>query len=177
MSEDSVVLPDEADDAWSGGLDDAGQSTARAATAGPGSAATGRPATGRPATESGTDAGTCLERDQARSKHARAQLPGPGRCHQDATRGRGPDLANNTVYATTAAAGPAVAFSLASCWTRLRSSVRQSEPHILDPSASADFSGRYGCRTTSHPSRPARLEEKGLPDLLWPERCLLSRCP
>src|SRR3712207_2947869 len=163
MSEDSVVLPDEADDAWSGGLDDAGRATARAATAGPGSAATGRPAT-----ESGTDAGTCLERDQARSKHARAQLPEPGRCHQDATRGRGPDLANNTVYATTAtaAAGPAVAFSLTSCWTRLRTSVRQSEPGILDPSASAGFSGHYGCRTTSHPSRPAMLEEKGLPDLL-----------
>src|ERR671921_1135404 len=108
-----VVLLDKAEDAWSGGLDDAGQSTARAA--GP------RPAaTGRPATESGTDAGTCLERDQARSKHARAQLPGPGRCHQDATRGRGPDLANNTVYATAAAAGAAVAFSLTSCWMRLR---------------------------------------------------------
>src|SRR5919112_2907064 len=172
MSEDSVVLPDEADDAWSGGLDDAGQSTARAATAGPGSAATGRPATGRPATESGTDAGTCLERDQARSKHARAQLPGPGRCHQDATRGWGPDLANNAVDAATAA-GPAVGSSLISCWTRLRSSVRQSESGILDPSASGGFSGRYGCRRTSHPSRPAMLEEKVLPDLLCPERCLL----
>src|SRR5215207_10102712 len=176
MLEDDGVLPDKADDAWSGGLDDAGQSTARPATAGPGSAATGRSAT-----EPGADADTCLERDQTRSKLARAQLPEPGRCHQDATRGRGPDLANNTVYATTAtaaAAGPAVAFSLTSCWMRLRTSVRQSEPGILDPpSASAGFSGRYGCRTTSHPSRPAMLEEKGLPDLLWPERCLLSRCP
>src|SRR5215212_804644 len=115
MSEDSGVLPDKADDVWSGGLDDAGQPTARAATAGPKSAATGRPAT-----ESGTDAGTCLERDQTRSKHARAQLPGPGRCHQDATRGWRPDLANNTVDAATAAAGPAVASSPTSCWTRLR---------------------------------------------------------
>src|SRR5215217_6517918 len=154
MLEDDGVLPDKADDAWSGGLDDAGQST-----------------------EPGADADTCLERDQTRSKLARAQLPGPGRGHQDATRGRGPDLADNTVYATTATAGPAVAFSLRSCWMRLRTSVRQSEPGILDPSASAGFSGRYGCRTTSHPSRPAMLEEKGLPDLLWPERCLLSRCP
>src|SRR5215204_1251460 len=136
MLEDDGVLPDKADDAWSGGLDDAGQSTAR-----PGSAATGRSAT-----EPGADADTCLERDQARPEPARAQLPEPGRCHQDATRGRGPDLANNTVYATTAtaaAAGPAVAFSLTSCWMRLRTSVRQSEPGILDPpSASAGFSGR-----------------------------------
>src|SRR5919107_4736434 len=170
MSEDSGVLPDKADDVWSGGLDDAGQPTARAATAGPKSAATGRPAT-----ESGTDAGTCLEGDQARSKHARAQLPEPGRRYQDATRGRGPDLANNTVYAATA--GSAVAFGLTSCWTRLRSSVRQSDPGILDPSASGGFSGRYGCRTTSHPSCPAMLEERGLPGLLCPERCLLSRCP
>src|SRR5215213_4728743 len=177
MLEDDGVLPDKADDAWSGGLDDAGQSTARPATAGPGSAATRRPATGRPATEPGADADTCLERDQARPEPARAQLPEPGRRYQDATRGRGPDLANNTVYATTATAGPAVAFSLISCWTRLRSSVRQSEPGILDPSASGGFSGRYGCRTTSHPSRPAMLEERGLPDLLCPERCLLSRCP
>src|SRR5918995_4055670 len=102
MLEDDGVLPDKADDAWSGGLDDAGQSTARPATAG--SAATGRPATGRPATEPGADADTCLERDQARPEPARAQLPEPGRRYQDATRGRGPDLANNTVYATTATA-------------------------------------------------------------------------
>src|SRR5215213_3362912 len=108
MSEDDGVLQDKADDAWSGGLDDAGQPTARPATAGPGSAA------GRPATEPGADADTCLERDQARPEPARAQLPGPGRCHQDATRGRGPDLANNTIYAATATAGPAVAFSLIS---------------------------------------------------------------
>src|ERR671914_797308 len=74
MSEEDGVLPDKADDAWSGGLDDAGQSTARPATAGPGSAATGRPAT-----EPGADADTCLERDQARPEPARAQLPEPGR--------------------------------------------------------------------------------------------------
>src|SRR5918994_1446818 len=110
MLEDDGVLPDKADDAWSGGLDDAGQSTARPATA-------GSAATGRPATEPGADADTCLERDQARPEPARAQLSEPGRRYQDATRGRGPDLANNTVYAATAtatAAGPAVAFSLTS---------------------------------------------------------------
>src|SRR5918994_6938700 len=102
MLEDDGVLPDKADDAWSGGLDDAGQSTARPATAGPGSAATGRPAT-----EPGADADTCLERDQARPEPARAQLPEPGRRYQDATRGRGPDLGNNPGHAATAAAAAA----------------------------------------------------------------------
>src|SRR5215208_659431 len=107
MLEDDGVLPDKADDAWSGGLDDAGQSTARPATAGPGSAATRRPATGRPATEPGADADTCLERDQARPEPARAQLPEPGRRYQDATRSRGPDLGNNPGHVATAAAGVA----------------------------------------------------------------------
>src|SRR5215208_270101 len=107
MLEDDGVLPDKADDAWSGGLDDAGQSTARPATAGPGSAATGRPAT----TEPGADAGSCPERDQARSEYARAQLPPASRRYQDATRGWRPDLADNPVHATTATtAGSAVAW-------------------------------------------------------------------
>src|SRR5215208_646000 len=109
MSEEDGVLPDKADDVWSGGLDDARQSTARPATAGPGSATTGRPAT----TEPGANAGTCPQRDQARSEHARAQLPEPGRRYQDATGGRGSDRGNNTGHAataTTAAAGVAVAW-------------------------------------------------------------------
>src|SRR5829696_3568653 len=95
MSEEDGVLPDKADDVWSGGLDDAGQATARPATAGP-----------------GANAGTCPQRDQARSEHARAQLPEPGRRYQDATGGRGSDRGNNTGHAataTTAAAGVAVA--------------------------------------------------------------------
>src|SRR5215207_10990881 len=91
MLEDDGVLPHKADYVWSGGLDDARQSTARPA------------ATARPATEPGADADTCLERDQARPEPARAQLPEPGRRHQDATRGRGPDLGNNPGHAATAA--------------------------------------------------------------------------
>src|SRR5687768_10070234 len=103
MLEDDGVLPDKADDAWPGGLDDAGQSTARTATAGPGSAATGRSAT-----EPGADADTCLERDQARPEPARAQLPEPGRRYQDATRGRGPDLGSNPGHAAATATAAAV---------------------------------------------------------------------
>src|SRR5215208_6961438 len=98
MLEDDGVLPHKADYVWSGGLDDARQSTARPA------------ATARPATEPGADADTCLERDQARPEPARAQLPEPGRRYQDATGGRGSDLANNPGHAAaTAAAGPTVA--------------------------------------------------------------------
>src|SRR5215217_5707356 len=96
MLEDDGVLPHKADDVWSGGLDDARQSTARPAAA-----------TTSPATESGADADTCLERDQARPEPARAQLPEPGRRYQDATRSRGPDLGNNPGHAATAAAGVA----------------------------------------------------------------------